>query len=105
MPMMTGGLELRAATVLTIIAATTAVRAENAPASQPFLQAKTIFQTNHDYDPRLAIAVDAVVVHQHGAGSEQLARSIASWKRHGFLPPRRTGRNGGSSSSRRKRRG
>lgn len=50
----------------------------------PFLQAKTCFQTNSAYDPRLAIAVDAVIVHRHGEDAPSLARSIGSWKEKGY---------------------
>lgn len=51
---------------------------------QPFLEAKTCFQTNSRYDPRLAIAVDAVIVHRHGDNARSLAGAIGSWKRRGF---------------------
>jgi len=46
-----------------------------------FLKAKTIFQTNTTYDPRLAIAVDGIVVHRHGA---EFAQAIESWQQNGF---------------------
>ncbi|MFV2067938.1 MAG: hypothetical protein ACC645_13275, partial [Pirellulales bacterium] len=49
-----------------------------------FLRAKTIFQTNVPYDPRLAIAVDAVIVHRHGAGDADVRQAITSWKKHGY---------------------
>lgn len=60
----------------------TAAAAE-APARPRFLDAKTMFQTNTAYDPRLAIAVDAVVVHRHGEKPESLRRHIASWRQRG----------------------
>ena len=50
----------------------------------PFLNAKTLFQTNSAYDPRIAIAVDGVIVHQHGVELEPLRRMIDSWKQHGY---------------------
>ncbi len=46
-----------------------------------FLQAKTFFQTNAGYDPRLAIAADAVVVHRHGERLPQLTGVLESWAR------------------------
>jgi hypothetical protein len=51
-----------------------------------FLDAKTMFQTNVAYDPRIAIAVDAVVVHQHrmGVKSTGVQKSIESWQKKGF---------------------
>lgn len=52
--------------------------------SGDFLQAKTIFQTNMGYDPRIAIAVDAVVVHMHGVGDGPLRSAIQSWKDKGY---------------------
>lgn len=54
------------------------------PRTNAFLQAKTVFQTNQPYDPRLAIAVDAVIVHRHGASDKDLRQVIASWKEHGY---------------------
>lgn len=51
------------------------------PTTQPsFAAAKTFFQTNVGYDPRIAMAVDAVVVHQHGAPLEHLRGAIKSWQ-------------------------
>ncbi len=50
----------------------------------PFLNAKTLFQTNISYDPRIAIAVDGVIVHQHGVEPEPLRSAIESWKQHGY---------------------
>ncbi|GMU19927.1 MAG: hypothetical protein AMXMBFR13_00310 [Phycisphaerae bacterium] len=50
-----------------------------------FLDAKTCFQTNVAYDPRLAIAVDAVILHRHGEEPKRLARMIGSWKQKGFV--------------------
>jgi len=49
-----------------------------------FVQAKTLLQTNISYDPRIAIAVDGVIVHQHGVEVEPLRRAIESWKQHGY---------------------
>ena len=52
--------------------------------SPTMLEAKTLFQTNTDYDPRLAVAVDGVIVHLHGAGSRRLTRALDSWRKMGF---------------------
>ena len=49
--------------------------------SSDFLQAKTIFQTNRAYEPRLAIAADGVIVHRHGQPFE---RAVKSWQQNGF---------------------
>jgi hypothetical protein len=49
-----------------------------------FRFAKTTLQTNSDYDPRLAIAVDSVIVHRHGAEETILARAIGSWSERGY---------------------
>jgi len=46
-----------------------------------FRRAKTVFQTNVAYDPRVAIAVDAVIVHRHAAEAREL---IDSWQQAGF---------------------
>ena len=51
---------------------------------RPFLAAKTLFQTNRPYDPRLAIAVDAVIVHRHGAVEADVRHTIGSWKERGY---------------------
>jgi hypothetical protein len=51
----------------------------------PFLQAKTCFQTNAPYDPRLAIAVDAVIVHRHGDKTTSLSQTIGSWKQKDYV--------------------
>lgn len=50
-----------------------------------FADCKTFFQTNLGYDPRIAIAADAVVVHRHGDSLESLTGAIGSWKRNGFV--------------------
>lgn len=50
-----------------------------------FLEAKTFFQTNVPYDPRIAIGVDAVVVHRHADRTESLSAAIRSWKEKGFV--------------------
>ena len=49
--------------------------------SSDFLQAKTIFQTNRAYEPRIAIAADGVIVHRHGLPFE---RAVESWQQNGF---------------------
>jgi len=46
-----------------------------------FLDAKTIFQTNTGYDPRIAIAADGVIVHRHGG---RFAPELDSWRQKGF---------------------
>ncbi|MBP7935934.1 MAG: hypothetical protein KA354_14910 [Phycisphaerae bacterium] len=63
---------------------TAATGAEPAKVDRQFLDCKTVFQTNTGYDPRLAIAVDGVIVHQHGAAPERLGKTINSWRRRGF---------------------
>ncbi len=55
------------------------------PRGGAVMKAKTLFQTNSDYDPRIAIAVDGVIVHLHGASDDRLQQAIDSWKKHGFL--------------------
>ncbi|MBI1785708.1 hypothetical protein HYR69_11245, partial [Candidatus Sumerlaeota bacterium] len=50
----------------------------------PFIKAKTIFQVNSPYDPRIAIAADGVIVHRHGDKIEPLRGAIQSWKDHGY---------------------
>ena len=60
-------------------------RAKNATAPRDFMHAKTWFQTNTDYDPRLAVATDAVVLHRHGDSLESVRRAIGSWKDHGYV--------------------
>jgi hypothetical protein len=50
----------------------------------PFRQAKTCFQTNSAFDPRLGLAVDAVIVHRHGDPPDNLRNVIGSWKAQGF---------------------
>jgi hypothetical protein len=50
-----------------------------------FRDCKTWFQTNSPYDPRIAIATDAVVVHRHGEPLEPLKQAIGSWKAKGFV--------------------
>ena len=53
----------------------------NTEESSDFLQAKTIFQTNRAYEPRIAIAADGVIVHRHGVPFEG---AVESWKQKGF---------------------
>jgi len=50
-----------------------------------FALAKTVFQTNTAYDPRIALAVDGVIVHRHGEKLEPLRKTIGSWKSHGYV--------------------
>lgn len=50
----------------------------------PFNQAKTCLQTNTPYDPRTALAVDSVIIHQHGAPPDKLRQVIGSWKQRGY---------------------
>jgi hypothetical protein len=49
-----------------------------------FTDARTCFQTNVPYDPRLAIAVDAVIVHRHGDKLDSLRGAISSWREKGY---------------------
>lgn len=51
-----------------------------------FINAKTWFQTNSNYDPRIALAVDAVVVHMSHAGVRWpgLRDQIAGWHDRGY---------------------
>ena len=44
-----------------------------------FMQAKTVFQVNNFYDPRLAIYSDGVIIHRHGDNLETMAKAIKSW--------------------------
>ena len=53
-------------------------------AAAEFTASKTLFQTNLSYDPRIAIAVDGVIVHRHGASKDHIRRSLGSWREHGF---------------------
>ncbi len=50
-------------------------------ATPSFRDCKTIFQTNTGFDPRLAIAVDGVIVHRHAAS---FAGELDSWRKQGF---------------------
>ncbi len=56
-------------------------RLSAAQTTQSFRDCKTIFQTNTGFDPRLAIAVDGVVVHRHAAS---FAGELDSWRKQGF---------------------
>jgi hypothetical protein len=58
--------------------------AEGPRQSVPFMKAKTMFQINKSYDPRAAIAVDAVVVHRHSGDGNVPPQAIGSWREHGF---------------------
>jgi len=57
----------------------------NTEESSDFLRAKTIFQTNRAYEPRIAIAADGVIVHRHGVPFE---RAVESWQQNGFATGR-----------------
>ncbi len=48
-----------------------------------FMKAKTFFQTDRSYVPRLGISTDGVVVHRHGVGFEDISAAIASWQARG----------------------
>ena len=48
-----------------------------------FKQAKTFFQTNRNYDPRLDIPVDAVVVHPHNTFPHEPEKMQDSWAARG----------------------
>jgi len=66
-------------TVMVLGAVGSGVRAEQ---GKRFVDAKTIFQTNTGYDERIAIAVDGVIVHRHGA---KFAKELASWRQKGYV--------------------
>ena len=72
-------------TTATLIVVAASVLGPVARAGTDFRAAKTIFQTNVAYDPRLAIAVDGVVVHRHGA---DFRPALQSWIDNGFLTGR-----------------
>lgn len=76
-----GAWVMAAVTCLSVLSA----RAEPPPRGR-FLDARTFFQTNSKYDPRIALAVDAVVVHMHGRGLRYkgLRDDIAGWQSHGY---------------------
>ena len=42
-----------------------------------------IFQTNEDYDPRIDLRPDQVIVHMHGRKPDEIKRGITSWQDHG----------------------
>jgi hypothetical protein len=65
------------------VGAAMAAGQETTPA-RPFLAAKTWFQTNTPYDPRVAVATDAVVIHRHGEKGDALRANIHSWQKHGY---------------------
>jgi len=50
---------------------------------RPFRQIKTFFQTNSDYDPRLDISVDGIVVHPHNTRPHEPAKMQDSWAGRG----------------------
>ena len=68
---------------LTCVLTALAAGQESSPA-RPFLAAKTWFQTNTPYDPRVALATDAVVLHRHGEKGEALRANIHSWQQQGY---------------------
>jgi hypothetical protein len=45
---------------------------------------RTIFQTNANYDPRVDLSADAVMVHNHGGSATSTAGKIESWKAAGY---------------------
>ena len=45
----------------------------------PFMQSKTIFQTAEDYNSKIAIAADGIIVHRHCDEASILAPSIKTW--------------------------
>jgi hypothetical protein len=60
-------------------------RSSGSGETRSFLDARTCFQTNTPYDPRIALAVDAVIVHRHGEATQSLAKAIGSWREKGYL--------------------
>ena len=49
-----------------------------------FMHAKTIFQVNSFYDPRIALPVDSVIVHRHGDSTAIMYNAIKSWQINNF---------------------
>lgn len=47
--------------------------------SQSSPEIRTIYQVNSDYDPRIDLRMDAVMVHNHGGSAESTRRKITSW--------------------------
>lgn len=76
---------MRSPLVVLLMLLPSSVSGAQAPgAPLPFVKCKTCLQTNVAYDPRAALAVDSIIVHQHGADPATLANSIGSWKQHGY---------------------
>lgn len=70
-----------------IVCASLAPRLARADGPRPapmFLRAKTILQTNTPYDPRIAIAVDGIIVHRHGDSDESIRQALGTWRAQGF---------------------
>ena len=57
-----------------------------AESSNSFAAAKTIFQTDRPYDPRMGVAADAAIVHRHGVGEDlpALAAALSTWQKKGY---------------------
>jgi len=49
---------------------------------------KTLFQTNIPYDERIALPVDGVILHRHGAKPEDISQALKSWQEKGFITQR-----------------
>ena len=45
-----------------------------------FMQAKTVYQVNSEYKPRIAIHSDGVIIHRHGDDLETIGKVIKGWK-------------------------
>jgi len=81
---------MKTRTILALVVAATLVRPVSGRAAVPdlppsFMAAKTVFQVNVGFDPRIAIAADGVIVHRHGDKIESLGPAIESWRREGYL--------------------
>lgn len=55
---------------------------------QQLNEPKTTLQTNTGYDERIAIPIDGVIVHRHGAGDEDIKRHLQSWAKQGYVAQR-----------------
>jgi hypothetical protein len=49
---------------------------------------KTTLQTSVEYEPSIAIPVEGIIVHRHGAKEEKLARIMESWREKGYVVQR-----------------
>ncbi len=59
-------------------------RESRAGSGAVFAEAKTIFQTDRPYQPRMGIAVDGVIVHLHNGGMSAARDAIHVWQAEDF---------------------